>query len=85
MFNFFNFIFYFQSTVSGVNGDNAMLHADQQSRLESLRFKPKMAELIVLEMKQNPATSNHVLVSYIKNQSIYDNDKSSFKSSVLQC
>ena len=64
MFDFFYFISKFQLTVSGVNGDNAMLHVDQQSRLESLRFKPNMAELIVPEMKQNPATSNHALVSY---------------------
>ena len=62
-----------------MNGDNAMLHVDQQSRLESLRFKPNMEELTVPEMKQNPATSNHALVSYTRNQSNHDKEEPSFK------
>ena len=74
MFDFFYFISKFQLTVSGVNGDNAMLHVDQQSKPES-----NVEELIVPEMKQNPATSNHALVSYIRNQAIYDKEKPSFK------
>ena len=79
MFDFFYFISKFQLTVSGVTGDYAVLRVDQQSRLESLRFKPNLEELIVPEMKQNPATSNHALVSYIRNQAIYDKEKPSFK------
>ena len=79
MFDFFYLLSKFQLTVSGVTGDHAVLHVDQQSGPESLSFQPKMVELIVPEIKQNPATSNHAMVSYRRNQSNHEKEEPCFK------
>ena len=57
---------YFQLTVSWVNGEIAMLHAEKESRAEISLFQPNMVAMSV-QNSLNLATSNPALVSYKMN------------------
>ena len=55
---------YFQFTVSWVNGEIVMLHAEKESAADMLPLQPNMVAMSVLMSALNPATSHPALVSY---------------------